>query len=333
MLRIFRRRPTITSMCNHTNDKKDKNRGVFIADVLASRQLCDEHFLLTLGVEKFPSSWAGQFVQLQCRPPSEQADRLEVDWSDCEPPRFSQPELLGNEPFLRRPFSLAGAREKGGAVELDVIYRVVGAGTGWLTGVAAGDRLSVLGPLGNGFEVRGDKPAAALIGGGVGIPPMIYLAEALAAAGKQAVAFAGVRTEKLLPLTLCGEVAPTCPAMCIEEFTAYDTPTLIATDDGSLGFAGFAAQAFERWLDESATPAGELVVYSCGPEPMMRAVGEICIARDIECQLAMERHMACGMGTCQSCIVKIRDDNEQGWSYKLCCADGPVFDARNILWA
>ncbi len=332
-------------MCNHANDRTGGKRGVFIADVLASRQLCDEHFLLTLAVENFPPSCSGQFVQLQCRPPAEQADRLETAWSDNEPekpPHFSQPELLGKEPFLRRPFSLAGSRKKGRQVELDVIYRVVGAGTNWLTGVKVGDKLSVLGPLGNGFKINPDKHAAAIIGGGVGIPPMIYLAEALAASGKQTTAFAGVRTKRLLPLTLpeglrsgCGDMVNSAePAMCTKEFAAFNTPTVIATDDGSLGFAGFAAQAFHRWLDETATPAGELVVYSCGPEAMMKAVGDICIARRIECQLALERHMACGMGTCQSCIVKIRDggDVQKGWSYKLCCTDGPVFNAGDVIW-
>ncbi|MCP4594043.1 MAG: dihydroorotate dehydrogenase electron transfer subunit, partial [bacterium] len=79
-------------------------------------------------------------------------------------------------------------------------------------------------------------------------------------------------------------------------------------------------------------PAGRLVVYSCGPEPMMRAVGRMCVDRDIDCQLALERHMGCGMGTCQSCVFRMRADNEQGWVYKLVCTDGPVFAARDIVW-
>jgi len=74
------------------------------------------------------------------------------------------------------------------------------------------------------------------------------------------------------------------------------------------------------------------VAYCCGPEALMKAVGEICITRGIECQLALERYMACGMGTCQSCNVRIRDDSTRGWSYKLCCTDGPIFDAREVVW-
>ena len=106
----------------------------------------------------------------------------------------------------------------------------------------------------------------------------------------------------------------------------------IATDDGSLGRAGFVDQAFEHWLDQAGLGAEDLVVYACGPEAMMQAVAEICLLREIECQLALERHMACGMGTCQSCVVKIRDGSDRGWSFKLCCTDGPVFDARDVVW-
>jgi dihydroorotate dehydrogenase electron transfer subunit len=238
--------------------------------------------------------------------------------------------------MLRRPFSLAGrAAAPDGTAVLELIYRVVGGGTSWLAGVIAGDELSVLGPLGNSFTVRDEKPAAALVAGGVGIPPMIYLAETLAARGKAIKAFCGVRSEHLLPLKLTGqaEVSPLGePALCAMEFAAHGVATAIATDDGSVGWKGFAPEAFARWLDAQDNPAASLVVYSCGPEAMMRAVGRMCSERDIECQLALERHMACGMGTCQSCVFKMRADNELGWVYKLVCTDGPVFSAADIVW-
>ena len=99
-----------------------------------------------------------------------------------------------------------------------------------------------------------------------------------------------------------------------------------------MGCKGFVTDAFGRWWKGAGISPDELVVYACGPEPMMRTVGETCMAAGIECYLSLERHMACGMGTCQSCIVKIRDDSEQGWSFKLCCTDGPVFDAGDVIW-
>ena len=310
-------------------------RGTFVAEVVANERICDEHYLLGLSLGAFPLTRPGQFVQLQCRGLGEQAGASLVDWPPGRLPALTQPELTESQPLLRRPFSLAGRRDRdGGGVELDIIYRVIGAGTHWLAGVQAGMELSVLGPLGNEFAIRQAKPQAALVGGGVGIPPMLYLAEALAEAGKSTVALCGARSANLLPLTLSPNVAPSPaePTLCAEQFARTGTAAVIATDDGTAGFRGLVSEAFEHWLDATAPPAGELVVYCCGPEEMMKSVGLLCIARGIECQLALERHMACGMGTCQSCIVKIRDSGEQGWSYKLCCTDGPVFDARDVIW-
>lgn len=310
-------------------------RGVFMGQVGCNRRLCDEHALVRIVLGSFPETQAGQFVQLRCRGPGEQVGARQVQWPPGRPPRFTQAELTDKEPLLRRPFSLAGVRRSGGRVELDIIYRIIGTGTRWLSGVRDGTELSVLGPLGNAFAVRTGKGHAALVGGGVGIPPMLYLAESLAAAGKTVVAFSGVRSAALLPLTLAGSGPPgraPRPGPCVEEFNARGAESVVATDDGSAGYRGLVGAAFADWLGGSGLDAGDLVVYSCGPEPLMRAVGDLCAARGIECQVAMERHMACGMGTCQSCVVRIRDDTDRGWSYKLCCTDGPVFDARDVLW-
>jgi len=319
-------------------------RGTFLAEVLSNEALCEEHFLIRLAVPDFPPTRPGQFLQVQCRLPTEQVLAREIPWPRNRPPRLTQPELADKEPFLRRPFSLAGRRDlpahrrrKGRAglrTELDIIYRTIGTGTRWLSGVKVGGRIGILGPLGNGFAVRDDKPLAALVGGGVGIPPMIYLAEALAKADRNVLAFNGVRTASLLPLKLTSDRP--CPAgrgtLCVEEFARHNVESVVATDDGSLGFRGLVSEAFERWLSDAQVAPADLAVYACGPEAMMRAVGKTCVARGIDCQLALERHMACGMGTCQSCVCKIRDANERGWSFKLVCADGPVFDARDVMW-
>ena len=314
---------------NHT-----RSRGVYTAAVKRNERLCDEHFLLVLYLREFPVSAPGQFVQLLVRPSSERIGAAVVDWPGSQPPRFTAPDLTGNEPLLRRPFSLGARREVEGAVELDIICRTVGTGTDWLAGVREGQPLSLLGPLGNSLPVHPAKPAAALLGGGVGIPPMIYLAGALSEAGKTTVAFSGVRSRNLLPLKLGGDKPSpaAAAAFCCAEFDALGAASVIASDDGSVGYHGLVSEAFAKWLVDSAPPADELVVYSCGPEPMMQAVGDLCIERGIECYLLLERYMACGMGACQSCVVKIRDNSEQGWCYKLCCSDGPVFEAQDVIW-
>jgi len=315
---------------------KSPRRGVFLADVLANERICDHHFRLILDLPYLPPTRPGQFVQLLCSKPGEPTPPQVLQWAEGQPPRFIQAELVDRQPLLRRPFSLAGRRDHAhGAVELDIIYRTVGVGTRWLSRVQAGTPLSVLGPLGNSFEIRPDKPSVALVGGGVGIPPMLYLAEALAAAGKETAAFVGARTADLLPLRLLPsrEVADDgTPTHCIAELAAFGVDAAVATDDGTLGCKGFVSDVFQRWLDSRPWQINELVVYSCGPEPMMRAVGETCLARGVDCQVSLERTMACGMGTCQSCVCKLKADNKHGWDYKLCCADGPVFDAARIVW-
>ncbi|MCY2931431.1 MAG: dihydroorotate dehydrogenase electron transfer subunit, partial [Planctomycetota bacterium] len=255
-----------------------------------------------------------------------------VTWGPGETPALSQGELLGKETLLRRPLGLAGRRETTAGSEIDLIYRTIGTGTHWLARVGQGETLNLLGPLGNAFTIRPGQKRAALVGGGVGIPPMLYLAQALADAGVGTVAFNGARSANLLPLTILPGGAPADgrPARCVAEFADRGADAVVTTDDGSAGMKGFVASALEAWLKEAG--AAQTVVYSCGPEAMMKAVAKSCAAAGVECQLALERYMGCGLGTCQSCAVKIRDDSPDGWSYKLCCTDGPVFDANVVIW-
>jgi len=324
-------------------------RGTFLMNVLSNERLCRGHYLLRLGGREFPPTLPGQFVQLQCRRPGARSGWSAVEVAPDDWPELAGRELTDAEPLLRRPLSLAGRRDTETGVELDIIYSVVGAGTSWMARAGRGDEISLLGPLGNAFAIRESKPLAALVGGGVGIPPMIYLASAMQTAGKQAVAFCGARSADVLPVTLApaqtkgsglffwgdGKTKSPDPfvcAACISQFARFGVDSVIATDDGSLGWKGFVSEPVVAWLEALDAPASQAVVYACGPEPMMRVVAERCIARDVECQVSLERHMACGMGTCQSCVCKTRSDSEQGWSYKLCCTDGPVFDAREIIW-
>jgi dihydroorotate dehydrogenase electron transfer subunit len=308
-------------------------RGQYLATLLANQPVCRDHFRLVLGAPYLPPTAPGQFIQLQCRRLDPQTSAREVAWQSGSPPTLTQPELTNREPFLRRPLSLAGRRQTPQGAELDVIYRVIGAGTGWLSRAQPGEQLSLIGPLGNAFRI-GPAPRAAIVGGGVGIPPMMYLAEALAAAGKEVVAFSGARARDLLPLELtCQDPSPAGhPLMCVREFADLGIPSVVATDDASAGFAGVVSEALRNWLSAHLPEPAELAVYCCGPEPLMRAVSEIALSRGYACQLALERHMACGLGTCQSCVVKIRDQSPRGWAFKLCCTDGPVFDAQDVLW-
>jgi dihydroorotate dehydrogenase electron transfer subunit len=239
--------------------------------------------------------------------------------------------------MLRRAFSIAGLRRNANHTEVDVIYRVVGVATRRMEALRPGDRVSILGPLGNAFPIHPNKSQAWLISGGVGLPPMLWLAQRLHANGKQAVAFYGSQTADLLALTLEPGAQLDCDArratLSAVEFSKIETPVVISTDDGSLGFHGRIGAATAAY--HTANPAGpeDLVVYTCGPELMMRFVAEYCLERGIECHVCMEREMACGTGLCQSCVVAVRSEsNRDDWRYDLCCRDGPVFEASRVIW-
>jgi len=312
-----------------------------------------------LGVSAFPPTEPGQFIQISCRAgePEYHTDR-EFTWpGDC-PPALQDavgPELSGPLAVLRRPFSLAGRRDTSDGVELDIIHRVVGVGTGWLSRLRQGDPVDILGPLGNRFSLPPPGGTALLVGGGVGIPPMLYLADALGRLpGRRSVAFAGALTRDLLPLTIEQSAPPTddaSPSMSIAEFARHNIPAVISTDDGSYGYRGFVTQALEKHLDAvgfsrehpfatSDDPANaNPIVYTCGPEPMMKRVAEIAATHGLECQVAVERAMACGMGTCQSCCIRVRKPDPAApplagreWCYRLACTDGPVFKGADLLW-
>jgi len=311
-------------------------RGLFPARVLDNRSICPDHYRLTLSLASLPPSRPGQFINIRCDEAPTAGPPRPVDWPEGRIPRLSQPELLGRKPLLRRPFSLAGRRDApDGSVQVDIIHHVVGVGTTYLAQLRPGREVSVLGPLGNGFTIAASRPLAAVLGGGAGIPPLVYLAEALTAAGKEVVAFAGARTAEALPLSANDSEPPSRagqPSLCTAEFAAWAVPTVVTTDDGSLGLGGLVHEGFLRWLDERQPAAADLAVYACGPEPMMQAVAEICLRRGIDCQVAMERYMACGLGTCQSCVCKVRSDAPPGWAFKLVCRDGPVFRAEELIW-
>ncbi len=312
------------------------SRGIFAAAVVANRILCDEHHLLQLAMPAdFPPSRAGQFVQLACGSADGDDGPVVREWPEDAPPKLSRPELAEDQVLLRRPFSLAGRIEKADGAVLEVILRDVGRGSHWLAARQVGDTVGVLGPLGNAFTWSDDMDVAILVGGGVGVPPMIYLTEALHRAGKRAIAFVGATSANLLPVSISDDVQPSavgCPALCVRELAHWGAETVVSTDDGSAGFQGFVTDALWRWVDQGRVDPAKAAVFTCGPEPMMQAVAEGAIQRGMSCQVAMERKMACGMGTCQSCVCKVHSDVPEGFEYKLVCTDGTIFDGRDLIW-
>jgi dihydroorotate dehydrogenase electron transfer subunit len=322
-----------------------RHREQFVTTVLANQRLCRDHYRLTLGLPHFPPTEPGHFIQISCRDlDQDYSPEHETAWDEGRPLDACGIELMSPLAMLRRPFSLAGRRDTPSGVELDIIHRIVGVGTDWLAKLKTDDLVHILGPLGNTFTLPEPGGVALLVGGGVGIPPMLYLADALNSAERRGVAFCGALTRDLLPLTVTAD-APTPagdstePLKNIAEFARNGIPAVITTDDGSYGFRGYVTQALDRYLEGPGPLTPRPIIYTCGPEPMMRRVADIAASRSIECQVAVERAMACGMGTCQSCCIKVRKPDPsrpplpgKEWCYRLACTDGPVFRGSELLW-
>lgn len=207
----------------------------------------------------------------------------------------------GHSRLLRRPISICDVDEG----FLRVVFEVRGEGTQWLSQRQVGDRLDVLGPLGNGFDLTGDK--LLLVGGGIGLPPMLHCAKA--AQGEVHVV-AGVRSADR--------------AMLAEEFKAAAKRFSLTSDDGSVGKHGFVDTLVREALEQEK---GFTSILACGPKPMLRSVVKVAEAFGVPCQVSMEERMACAVGACLGCAVQMADG-----TMKHVCKDGPIFNAGEVDW-
>jgi dihydroorotate dehydrogenase electron transfer subunit len=190
-----------------------------------------------------------------------------------------------------------------------VLYRIIGRGTELMAQMPAGEKLSVIGPLGNGFS-QCKTEQALLVAGGIGIAPLRFLAQRLRSASREITLLAGARTKQLLHL---------------EGFPGAEIIT--TTDDGSEGVKGPVTGALEACLDEDCE---NVTVYASGPMPMLGRVADLAALYDVPCELSLEARMACGIGACFGCAVRaIGEDGEP--TYLRTCKDGPVFDSRKIV--
>lgn len=210
---------------------------------------------------------------------------------------------------LRRPFSVFHAD----AEILCVLYKVVGQGTQVLANVDEGEDISVLGPLGNGFPAVDESAFPVLVAGGYGVAPLCFLAERMPVKG---VLFVG------------GSSAP--DILCVDRFEDMGWTVHVTTEDGTMGRRGLVTDALDDWLGEYAsdrTPE----FFVCGPDGLLRAIGERCVSRGWRGSLSLDKHMGCGLGACLACVQRLRDPNgEEFWA--RVCKEGPVFDAEKVVW-
>ena len=208
--------------------------------------------------------------------------------------------------LLPRPISICGIDKEAGTIRM--VFRIAGEGTRQISCLKAGDSIEVLGPLGNGFFDTEDK-VSMVIGGGIGIPPMLGLAKKLHAEGKKVIAVLGYRDAKNFLAKEFEEVAE----------------VVIATEDGSVGVKGNVIDAIKAKKLTADT------VYSCGPTPMLRGVKAFAESAGIACQISLEEKMACGIGACLACVCKSKEkDHHSNVNNKRICKDGPVFWAQEV---
>ena len=242
-----------------------------------------------MAIEGFPASRPGQFVNILCQTDSS----------------F----------MLRRPFCVMRVV---GSVTY-ILYKVIGGGTRLLTNKLAGEVVDVLGPLGNGFQVLSSQGSGGteknlvhvLVGGGIGIAPLVGLADSINC-GKVIVCLGGRSKEDVL---------------CEELFRAFGCEVLVATDDGSYGRKGFVTELLGQVLsEEEQNTEAKLQVYTCGPKPMMAAVSNLALKNNVDCQVSLEEMMGCGLGGCVCCVCATK------YGYQKVCCDGPIFNSGDVVW-
>jgi len=219
----------------------------------------------------------------------------------------------GIDPLLRRPFSICGISDED---IICIMYKTVGHGTEILAGKKAGDKLSVLGPLGRGFSPPGENKKAVLVAGGIGIAPIYFLAGSL----------------KINPVEFMAGFGTSGDIMPHEQITGRSVNISIATDDGTAGYSGMVTGLLDEYLDGQIHERDSLMIYACGPLAMLKKVSSIASHRNVPCQVSLEALMACGLGACQGCAVKSLS-NDDLTRYLHVCKDGPVFPSQSIDWS
>jgi len=276
-----------------------------------------------------------------------------------EPGQFVMMKPSGSlDPFLPRAYSILrvqrpGRRAAGGKTVVEILYKVIGKGTTALSQLKRGDRVDFLGPLGNGYRVPRSFTTPLLVAGGIGVPPVVALAERLASSGfavhGSRSAKSGRRSSVVGRLKIVAFVGGKTrhDVLCVSDLRKAGATVHVATEDGSLGHRGLVTDLLESFL-RSSDNGERSSVFACGPHPMLHAVARIAERFGIPCQASLEAEMGCGFGACMGCVIPVHGSafmvqgteqtmnhepstmNER--SYKLCCKDGPVFDAQEIAW-
>ena len=277
------------------------------AEVLAHERFAGDQFVLTLKAPKCArAATPGSFVHLSC---------------DEQVP-------------MRRPLSIMRAHPERGSIE--VLYKIVGPGLGALAARRVGEAINALGPIGNGFVPHRERPRTLLVGGGVGIPPMVFLAERLredTSTPWKPLVLMGSEIPfpfRARPSTILVPGMPEGVIACMPLLDEWGIPSRLTSLAGYAGcHEGYVTDLAATWLTSLDRAAlSEVEMFACGPTPMLKAAAAVARKFGIACQVSLEEFMACAVGGCAGCAVKVMTAN--GPAMKRVCVDGPVFEAKAV---
>lgn len=231
------------------------------------------------------------------------------------------------DPLLRRAFSIMSIEGD----TLTILYRIEGRGTALLSTRQVGEHLNFLGPLGKPFASLPKR--AVLVGGGVGVPPLLMLARQI----QQDQDMSGEATEVTMLLGARSHE----DVLCLHDFRLLGVEVEVATEDGSVGERGRVTQLLQKHLTRISETENlvredgfraDVTVYSCGPLPMLKAVAALCEQHHVACQVSLEENMPCGVGVCNGCVVPVAEPQNEYSLYRRICVDGPVMWAHELSW-
>jgi dihydroorotate dehydrogenase electron transfer subunit len=288
--------------------KAQSNRGtLFVEDgeLISTRTYPGEQFIMRIRAPKCAAAATpGSFVHVTC---------------DATLP-------------MRRPLSIMRAAEDW----IEVLYKIVGEGLHLLANKKPGDIINVLGPVGQPFKPSSERSNCLLLGGGVGIPPMVFLADTLRNTAAKPLAILG--SELPFPFSLeksrmelswlNNDVISTMPLL-----EGWGVPARLTSLSGFDGcYRGYVTDLADKWLQSlDADELGKVEIFACGPTPMLKAVATLAAQYDVPCQVSLEEFMACAVGGCAGCTVEIATPD--GPAMKRVCVDGPVFNAATVVWS
>lgn len=236
---------------------------------------------------------------------------------------------------MRRPMSIMRADPRSGWIEM--LYKVHGAGTARLAQARVGDTLSVLGPIGQGFRLQDYRRRPLLLGGGVGIPPMVFLADHLRRHARETEPLVLMGSEVDFPFRPRPSriMVPGVPDEVIASMPLLDDWGIASrlTSQRTLPgcFSGYITDLARQVITHAGEAREEIEIFACGPTPMLRAVQDLAAAFSLPCQLSLEEYMACAVGGCAGCTVQVTTTD--GVAMKRVCVDGPVFEAASVNFA